>query len=81
MIWDFIQVFKKVRENQLFRADDGIDKFNRSVTVIFLIIAAILIGARNLIGPAIVCNDNAARQVPIKLEYVESVWSVKLFLV
>jgi hypothetical protein len=38
MIWDFIQVFKKVRENQLFRADDGIDKFNRSVTVIFLII-------------------------------------------
>ena len=74
MIWDFIQVFSKVRDAQHFYADDGIDKFNRSITVIFLIISAILIGARNLIGPSIVCLDNAQRQMPATLPYVESVW-------
>lgn len=74
MIWDYLQVFTNVRNKQHFFADDSIDKLNRSITVIFLIISAILVSARQLIGPVIVCLDEPYRQVPITLDYVQHVW-------
>lgn len=74
MLLDLISVFAKVRGSQHFFADDRIDKLNRSVTVIFLIIASVLIGTKNIIGEPIVCVDDAYRPQPVKIEYVQSVW-------
>ena len=74
MLFDFISVFSKVRGSQHFFADDTIDKLNRSVTVIFLVIASVLIGAKNIVGASIVCVDDGYRMQPTTMDYVQSVW-------
>lgn len=76
MIWDFLQVFTKVRNTQKLYADDGIDKLNRSLTVILLIIAAIFIGSRSF-GAPILCLEQNIKQAPIGLDYVNAVCWVK----
>ena len=61
MIFDFLQVFSKIRQLQHFYADDAIDKLNRSSTVIFLIVAGLIILARAVFGPAIICTENSMK--------------------
>lgn len=48
MLWDFLNIFSSVRSKQRFEADDSIDKLNRSLTVIFLVIASLIISAHNI---------------------------------
>jgi len=80
MLFDFISVFSKVRGSQHFFADDTIDKLNRSVTVIFLVIASVLIGAKNIVGASIVCVDDGYRMQPTTMDYVQSVcWAKNTF--
>lgn len=74
MIFEYIKVFSEVRSREQFRADDLADKMNRFLTVIILIISILIISARSLVGPTIVCLDDPYRKVPIKLEYVQQVW-------
>lgn len=76
MIWDFLQVFSKVRSGQKLFADDKIDKLNRSFTVILLIIAAIFIGSKNF-GQPIICLKLVNDIIPINSHYIESVCYVK----
>lgn len=76
MIWDFLQVFTKVRGGQKLFADDNIDKLNRSFTVILLIIAAIFIGSRNF-GQPITCLKPSNDIIPTGSSYIESVCWVK----
>jgi hypothetical protein len=74
MIWEFVSVFTNIRAQQKFTADDSVDKLNRSFTVIILIISAILIGTRQLVGPSIICADDGHRLTSEKMDYIESVW-------
>lgn len=76
MIWDFLQVFSKVRGGQKLFADDNIDKLNRSFTVILLIIASIFIGSKNF-GQPITCLKLVNDIIPINSHYIESVCYVK----
>ncbi|RNA23122.1 Tetratricopeptide repeat 28 [Brachionus plicatilis] len=76
MIWDFLQVFTKVRSGQKLFADDKIDKLNRSFTVILLIIASIFIGSKNF-GQPISCLKLVNEISPITSQYIDSVCWVK----
>ncbi|CAF0710219.1 unnamed protein product [Brachionus calyciflorus] len=76
MIWNFLEAFTKVRSGQKLLADDKIDKFNRSFTVILLIIAAIFIGSKNF-GTQITCLQNSNTIAPVSTDYINSVCLVK----
>ncbi len=66
------KVFTKVRSQQKTHADDSIDKLNRSVTVILLIMAALFVSSKSF-GAQIVCLDEGIKLTPVGMDYVHSV--------
>ena len=76
MIWDFVDVFSKVRDKQKLFADDAVDKLNRSTTIILAIIVAIFIGVKNL-GESIKCIDETVTHVKISMDYVNALCFAK----
>jgi hypothetical protein len=72
MIWGLLEVFTKVRNQQKTHADDSIDKLNRSVTVILLIMTSLFVFSKSF-GAQIVCLDDVIKVTPISLDYVHAV--------
>lgn len=77
MISDVLKLFTNVRSGQKIYADDNVDKLNRSTTVIFLLIAASLIGMNKFFGSQIVCATEGIKPVPVGMDYVNSICFAK----
>jgi innexin len=54
MVWQFIEVFKKVRANTI-EDDDFSDRLNHKWTVAFLLLFCILVGSSQFVGSPISC--------------------------
>ena len=76
MIWEYIDVFSKIKSKQKLLADDAIDKMNRSSTIILAVIVSIFIGVKNF-GINISCIDEPIHHVKIDMKYVDSLCFAK----
>ena len=54
MIWDFIDVFKNIANNDV-RDDDFADRLSRRYSIVLLIISLLLIGSSQFVGKPIEC--------------------------
>jgi len=55
MVWQFIDVFKKIATGQKTQDDDFADRLSHRYTVIFLFIFCILVGSTQFVGSPIAC--------------------------
>jgi hypothetical protein len=76
MIWDYLDVFSKIKSKQKLLADDAVDKLNRSSTIILAIIVSIFIGVKNF-GINISCIEEPIHHVKINMKYVDSLCFAK----
>jgi hypothetical protein len=55
MVWQFIEVFKKIATGQKIQDDDFADRLSHRYTVIFLLVFCILVGSSQFVGSPIAC--------------------------
>jgi len=55
MVWQFIEVFKKVTQASKVKDDDFSDRLNHRWTVAFLLLFCILVGSSQFVGSPIAC--------------------------